>query len=248
MLRTKRKRRSRRRRRDALVYAHLENVSRDLLERHPDIVRDFIGRNAGVYALYRRNRLYYVGLANALRHRLKAHVKNKHSHSWDSFSVYLTIKDQHLREIEALMLRLARPSGARQRGRLAQSKDLRRSITRAVRQKQNKEVSSLFVRLNLVKAVEERKPKKSYDSDLIRLLPEGARLMATYKGKVHRARVRRDGRVRFNGEYYPSLSLAAKSAARHSINGWWFWRVQKGKGNWVRLYKIRKAGTPVYSR
>jgi hypothetical protein len=137
------RRKTRRRRRDALVYAHLEHVSRDLLERHPDIVRDFIGRNAGVYALYRRNQLYYVGLARALRHRLKAHVKNRHGDSWDSFSVYLTIKDQHLREIEALMLRLARPLGARQRGRLAQSRDLKRSITRAIRQKQNKEVSSL---------------------------------------------------------------------------------------------------------
>jgi hypothetical protein len=30
--------RSRRRKRDALVYAHLEHVSRDLFERHPDVV------------------------------------------------------------------------------------------------------------------------------------------------------------------------------------------------------------------
>src|SRR5262245_15568022 len=103
MARKARKKRGRRRRREALVDAHLENVSRDLLERHPDVVRNFIGRNAGVYALYRRNRLYYVGLARALRHRLKAHIKNRHGDSWDSFSVYLTIKDQHIREIEALM-------------------------------------------------------------------------------------------------------------------------------------------------
>jgi len=242
------KRRPRRRRRDALVYAHLENVSRDLLEQHPDVVRDFIGRNAGVYALYRRNRLYYVGLANALRHRLKAHVKNRHGDSWDSFSIYLTIKDQHLREIEALMLRLARPSGARQRGRLAQSRDLRRSIRRAIRQKQNKEVSSLFdtVRMNLVQAVEEHRPKSSSDPNLIRLLPGGATLRANYKGTQYRARVRRDGRVRFNGQLYPSLSLAAKSVVKRSINGWWFWKVEKGKANWVRLNRVRRAGTPLY--
>jgi Restriction Enzyme Adenine Methylase Associated/Protein of unknown function (DUF2924) len=245
MVRARRK--LRRRRRDALVYAHLEHVSRDLLERHPDVVRDFIGRNAGVYALYRRNQLYYVGLANALRHRLKAHVKNRHGDSWDSFSIYLTIKDQHLREIEALMLRLAKPSGARQRGRLAQSRDLKRSITRAIRQKQNNEVSSLFVRANLVRAVEERKPTKSAaDPALIRLLPGGAKLMATYKGKQYRARVRRDGRVRFNGQFYPSLSQAAKSIVKRSCNGWWFWKVEKGKGNWVRLSRARRTGTPLY--
>jgi Restriction Enzyme Adenine Methylase Associated/Protein of unknown function (DUF2924) len=244
MVRARRK--TRRRRRDALVYAHLEHVSRDLLERHPDVVRDFIGRNAGVYALYRRNQLYYVGLANALRHRLKAHVKNRHGDSWDSFSIYLTIKDQHLREIEALMLRLAKPSGARQRGRLAQSRDLTRAITRAIRQKQNNEVSSLFVRANLVRAVEEQKPKKSSEPALLRLLPGGAKLMANYKGKKYRARVRRDGRVRFNGQFYPSLSLAAKSVTKRSTNGWWFWQVEKGKGNWVRLLRVRRTGTPLY--
>ena len=62
------KRRSRRR--EALVHQHLENISRELLEQHPDVVQDFIGRNTGIYALYRRDRLYYVGLATALRGRL----------------------------------------------------------------------------------------------------------------------------------------------------------------------------------
>jgi hypothetical protein len=47
------RRRRRQRRREALVYQHLEHVSRDLLERHPDVVRAFIGRNAGIYALER---------------------------------------------------------------------------------------------------------------------------------------------------------------------------------------------------
>jgi hypothetical protein len=45
---------ARRRKREALVHQHLENVSRDLLERHPELVREFIGRNAGIYALYRK--------------------------------------------------------------------------------------------------------------------------------------------------------------------------------------------------
>ena len=77
--------RHRRRRREALVHQHLENVSRELLERHPDVVRQFIGRNAGVYALYRKNKLYYIGLATALRGRLRAHVKNRHGGAWTDF-------------------------------------------------------------------------------------------------------------------------------------------------------------------
>jgi hypothetical protein len=38
-----------RRTREPLVHQHLENVSRDLLQNHPELVREFIGRNAGVY-------------------------------------------------------------------------------------------------------------------------------------------------------------------------------------------------------
>ena len=56
--------------REALITNHLENVSRDLLETHPEIVRQYIGRNAGIYALYKKSRLYYVGLATGLRNRL----------------------------------------------------------------------------------------------------------------------------------------------------------------------------------
>src|SRR5262245_29078273 len=136
--------RSMRLRREALVFAHLERVSRDLLEHHPDVVRDFIGRNAGVHALYRKDKLYYVGLANALRHRLKAHGKNRHGEKWDHFSIYLTIKDQHLREIEALLLRITKPPGAKQSGKLAQSKDMKRQIRKAIRLKYERETSSLF--------------------------------------------------------------------------------------------------------
>jgi hypothetical protein len=165
------KRQRRRRRRDALVYAHLEHVSRDLLERHPDVVRSFIGRNAGIYPLYRKNRLYYVGLATGLRGRLRAHGKNRHGGNWDSFSIYLTIKDQHLREIEAMMLRLASPSGAKQRGKFARSTDMRRRITKAIKEKQSREISSLFIKLGAARAAVA--DQSDCDPDLIRLLPLG---------------------------------------------------------------------------
>jgi hypothetical protein len=102
------------------------------------------------------------------------------------------------------------------------------------------------VQANLVRAVEEQKPKKSAEPALLRLLPDGARLRANYKGKQYRARVGRDGRVRFNGQLYPSLSFAAKAVVKRSINGWWFWKVEKGKANWGRLYKLRRTGTPLY--
>jgi hypothetical protein len=233
----------RRRKRESLVHRHLENVSRDLLERHQDQVKNFIGRNAGIYALYRKKKLYYVGLATGLRGRLKAHLKNRHAGSWDRFSIYLTIKDQHLREIEALLLRIANPPGAKQRGKLFQSQDMRRGIARAIRKKQYSEVSSLFGRETT--PIKNLKRLNANDSDLFRLLPQGGRIRGTLKGKIFKARVGRNGKIRFDGKLYNSLSLAAMAAIKRPTNGWWFWQVERGRGNWVRLNKIRKAGTPV---
>jgi hypothetical protein len=241
-----RPRKRRRRRRDALVHQHLEGVSRHLIERHPDLVRQFIGRNAGVYALYRKNKLYYVGLATGLRGRLKAHIKNRHGKSWDHFSIYLTIRDQHLREIEALIHRIAAPPGGKQRGKLAQSKDMRRTITRAIREKQDNEVISLFGKIRRLQPSRRSMPKNG-DNKLVQLLPVGARLRGTLKGKIYKALARRDGRVRYNGKYYSSLTLAAVAAIKRPTNGWWFWKIKRG-GQWVRLIEIRKAGTPVYAR
>jgi hypothetical protein len=240
----RKKKRAKRGRREALVHQHLENVSRDLLEQHPDVVRQFVGRNTGVYALYRKGKLYYVGLAKALRGRLRAHVKNRHSRAWDRFSIYLTIKDQHLREIEALLLRIAKPEGAKQRGRLAQSRDMRRRIQKAIRQKQYSEVADLF---GLgTSPVGQKSDERKKRGELRRLLPQGGKLRGVLKGKIFRARARRSGDIRFNGKIYKSLSVAAHAAINRPTNGWWFWQIERGRGNWVRLEKIRKAGTPVY--
>jgi hypothetical protein len=116
----------------------------------------------------------------------------------------------------------------------------------AIRNKNRKETSSLF---NSFAHIEDSTSAKTLgETDLIRLLPGGARLKGTNKSKTFTARARSDGKVRFKGRLYSSLSLAAKAAIKRSTNGWWFWQIERGKGNWIRLTKIRKAGTPIYAR
>ena len=78
------------------------------------------------------------------------------------------------------------------------------------------------------------------------MFPQGARLKGTLRHKIFRARIRRNGKVHFNGKLYNSRTLAAVAAIKRPTNGWWFWQVESGRGNWVRLHKIRKAGTPIY--
>jgi len=43
-----------------LVCQHLENISREALEKHQKIIRRYVGDRHGVYALYRQNKLYYA--------------------------------------------------------------------------------------------------------------------------------------------------------------------------------------------
>jgi hypothetical protein len=53
-----------------LVRQHLENVSRDVPRHYSQIIQAFVRGRHGICALYRKNRLYYVGLATNLRARL----------------------------------------------------------------------------------------------------------------------------------------------------------------------------------
>jgi hypothetical protein len=90
------------------------------------------------------------------------------------------------------------------------------------------------------------KRKVRGESNPGRLIPQGAKLRADYKGKLFRATARGDGTSRYQGATYESFSHAGKAVVKRAINGWWFWKIERSKGNWVQLTKVRRAGTPVY--
>jgi len=69
----------RRTRLGALVSQYLEGISRTALAEYQQFFRDQARRRNGVYALYRKKKLYYVGLARDLRGRLKTHLRDKHA-------------------------------------------------------------------------------------------------------------------------------------------------------------------------
>jgi hypothetical protein len=84
-------------------------------------------------------------------------------------------------------------------------------------------------------------------------LSAGAALEATYRGQRHTAEVLPDGRIRYAGTVYKSLSaaggalkLAAKqpgeaSDVNPSTDGWHFWRTRDEKtGELVTLKEIRR--------
>lgn len=138
-----------------LVSQHLENISRTALEKYQGILKEYVKGRHGVYALYSKDHLYYVGLASNLRNRLKAHLKDRHAQTWDSFSVYLTINDSHLHELETLILKIASPKGNRVSGNFIKAQNLKPIFKNAVTKAQQKEL----VKLGLKKITEPVKPK-----------------------------------------------------------------------------------------
>ena len=223
-----------------LVCEHLENISRDALEKYQDVIRGYVRHRQGVYALYRRNKLYYVGLAKDLRWRLKAHLKDRHGLSWDRFSVYLTIGSQHLKELEALVLRIVKPKGNEVKGKFAKSQDLRRKLAHDLRLIQRQELDLLLGR---VRSNPEEVPAENGQRGpvLAAFLTVPTRLRAMHKGKTLRAHVRRDGRIRFRGKVYDSPSAAGAAAVgRPTCNGWSFWKFERAPGDWIRLKELQR--------
>ena len=118
-----------------------QNISRGALERHLDIIRIYVRNREGVYALYRRDKLYYVGLARNLRMRLAHHLRDRHGDSWDRF---ITIGDSHSK-VESLILRIVKPKGNKQTGKLAKCReDLKRRFGRDMRERYRKEIGIML--------------------------------------------------------------------------------------------------------
>lgn len=231
----------RRTRRGALVSQYLEGISRTALAEYQQFFREQAKRRNGVYALYRRKKLYYVGLARDLRGRLKTHLRDQHGESWDRFSMYLTVGDDHIKERESMVLRIVRPSGNRQGGKFAKAQNLRREFTRRVKQDAAAHLSELLGVEDGRKPVVLRAGSASR-AVLAAYISRPLRLRARYKGKVLKARVLRSGVISFAGKRFQSPSMAACAALPHrrAINGWHFWTYERVPGDWVQLRELRK--------
>jgi hypothetical protein len=96
---------------DRLVTGCLEGISKRVFADFSAQIAELAGEKPGIYALYHRNKLYYVGLATDLRRRIKNHLEDKHARNWDTFSLYVVRREAHLRDLEAMTIRIAKPKG-----------------------------------------------------------------------------------------------------------------------------------------
>jgi hypothetical protein len=236
---------------DRILEQYLEGISWEAMDQYPDVIKLLIRRRSGVYALYDGEQLYYVGLASNLMGRLKTHLKDRHRGLWDRFSVYLTARTEqsHIRELEALLLRIVSPAGNKVAGRLRAAKNLYPSLHASMSLRDAERRAGLLggvaakrLQRKLIRAatrpakVSQRQKGDAYPAAGIASvrLP----LQGTYKGTTYSATLRRDGQIRLDGILYPSPTAAATMAIGRRMNGWWFWKARKGS-DWTRLKELR---------
>jgi hypothetical protein len=226
----------------ALVCQYLENICRTVLEKHQVIIRAYVWNRHGIYALYRKGCLYYVGLASDLCNRLQCHLTDRHAKSWDRFSVYLTVEHDKIRELESLMLRIVGPSGNKQTGRFVNAENLGRRFKKDIRDMHRMELNDLIgphgikARGHLSNG---NGSKVHWPPILSEYVSQPMVLKGRVKGRVVHARVLKDGGIQFKGRTYNSPTLAATAARGFPFNGWLFWSFEREPGDWAILDTLR---------
>ena len=153
-----------------------------------------------------------MDLASDLRSRMKQHLRDTHATSWDVFSLYLTNGDAHMREIEALVLRIAAPKGNKQRGRLAGAASLAAEFRARVKAGQKEELSELSDERGRPGKAAKRACRGAEDErrPLAEWVTKSMEIRATYKLRELRAIVTKDGEVRLRGRVFATPSAAAE--------------------------------------
>jgi len=229
----------------AIVAGHLEKISSRIFDQNRSLITEMIKGRYGVYALYRREKLYYVGLATNLRSRINQHLKDRHKGKWTHFSLYILRKTDHLREIETLLLRIADPTGNYMKGKLKSSKDLRPELKVLLTEDFKGLIEDILGGKKAApKEVKKKKKKIKSEGDLPLkgLLRNGQGIYANYKGKVYHAVVYSSGLIRFGGKLYQTPSAAGMAVIdKGAVNGWAFWKYKDKGGKLRPIGDLRKG-------
>ena len=230
-----------------IVVGHLEKISSLIFDRYQEQITELTKGGQGVYALYRRNKLYYIGLASDLKQRVRWHLRDRHKGKWDRFSLYMIRRTDHIREVESLVVRIAEPAGNTQRGKLRRSRNLLPELQRQVKKQQEKEREKLFGRRKIklkAKKIKKRRKRpigRKIERPLKGKFKRGKVIYAKYKDKEYKAWVYGSGGIRFQGKIYETPSGAAKAVLdRGAADGWYFWKYKNISGELVYLSELRK--------
>jgi hypothetical protein len=229
----------------AIVTGYVEKVSAQIFDRYQKEITDMIRGHQGLYALYKKDKLYYVGLARNLKSRIRHHLKDRHQGEWTHFSLYVIKRAGHIKELESLLLRIAYPAGNTQIGKLQKSKNLLPILKKQVKRKIKEDFDEIFEGVSSSETKKEKKGKITGKSNrpLKGSFRAYQRIYCSYKGEKYRAKVLPSGVIKMipSGKLFNSPSLAGIAITKkRTMNGWRFWKYKDKNGELVYIDQLRK--------
>ncbi len=125
--------------RGSLILYALNGITRESFNVIKRELRDSLGNASGIYALYKKDKLVRVGLGTQIYWRVKSHSKNKEI-LWDNASLFIIRSKNltYLRDLETAIVRIAKPEGNSQKGRVGNEHYLARLLNEKVKAKKKK--------------------------------------------------------------------------------------------------------------
>lgn len=91
-------------------------------------IKEVMKGSAGIYALYRKDKIYYVGLTSNLHGRINWHLKDRHKNKWDSFIIFRIKRINYLKDIETLITHIVDLPGNRVKGKVPKDANINRVL------------------------------------------------------------------------------------------------------------------------
>ena len=239
-----------------IITETFQKISKEIFDKYPDQLIEIARGRPGVYALYKNERLYYVGKAVDLRRRLEQHRKAQKRGRWNNFSLFITKKKEYISIIEAILINVANPPGneTRFKSRIWRGQ---RKLYRLIQRQHKLDMAKMFNKeerrfrttsrksSHLSSRYNARKIKRTRKSikhpDLNQYFTSARPLKLVIKKQTYAtAMLLPNGKILHQGTSYPTPSAAGKAARNsRSINGWFYWFVEKEDGTWVRLCHLK---------
>ncbi|MCH2161375.1 MAG: GIY-YIG nuclease family protein [Phycisphaerales bacterium] len=229
------------------IREHLEHINVKMFTESRADLKEVLFKKPGIYALYKKDRLVYVGKATNLFQRLQNHRRDRHAKTWDTFSAYVTKSNDVVHEVESLALRLAWPPANRKSGRFGKSTNLRPSLRAAFRERQRTEEIELLGKRRKAsqrgeKASRKKKAASTADNPLANKFRSRRVLRGSYKGKIYHAKLSRNGTLKVGNLTGLTPTGARKTAIRNfksAYSGWKFWHYKDKAGEWRPIDELR---------
>ncbi|MDR1123845.1 MAG: GIY-YIG nuclease family protein [Elusimicrobiota bacterium] len=205
-----------------IITEYLDNISSKVFEDYAMVINNLIRHKHGIYALYKRDKLYYVGKAVNLKNRIKQHLRDKHSNKWDTFSLFVIKNEGHISDIESILIAVNSPQGNKISPR-NKAKNLKRLLAQALNNYNEDDVNKML-------CVEKEHKGKSIRKKLVKIKKSFVPLYAYYNGKEYRAVLIEPNKIKYKGKIYLSPSAAARAIVKTHCDGKNFWKVEYRKG------------------